>query len=152
MTEPSSDGCFVVVEQYQFPISAPYHAGYTLSETEAAVLNWHRARLVQKLVTRWAVPIINSSPNDILSVEEVASLATEIADFDSTYELEFKREPKSSILEYHLNLLALDFLKRSGVEHFGKEAIERIKRTPQIQERARDRIRSGVFSFEELLS
>jgi hypothetical protein len=144
--------CFVVVEQYQFPISAPYEEGHVMTATEATVLNWHRARLVQKLVTRMVMMEINASDNDLLSVGELDALQARIAAFDEAYELDFKREPRISVLEYHLEMLATDLLKRAGHEEPTEEQIERVKRAPQIQEKARDRIRAGIFSFEELLS
>lgn len=143
---------FIVIEHYQFPLNDPYREGTILSAEEALVLNWHRARLIQKAVTRWVADAIDRSPHDICTMEELDAIAAEVAEFDRQYNLSFKKEPRGSILEYHLESIAEAILRRSGITNPKKEDVERVKRTPQVQEQARDRVRSGIFTFEDLLS
>lgn len=150
---------FIVAQHYQFPIRDPFKEGHVLTETEANVLNWHRARLIQKIVLKWVTEVIDKAiennggdPNTILSVEEVDMLTQRIADFDYDYKLSKAKEPRTSILEYNLDLLASNFLYRNGDGEPSAEDIERIKRVPEIQARARDLIRSGTFSLSELLA
>lgn len=143
---------FVVIQHYQFPIRDPYREGHVLTDVEASVLNWHRARLIHKIVYRWAIDVIENSENTILSVEEVDKLTQRIIAFDQEYELTRAKEPRTSILEYNLELLASNFLYKKGDEEPSREDIERIKRVPEIQARARDLIKSGTFSLSELIS
>jgi hypothetical protein len=142
---------FIVIQEYQFPIRDPYEAGHVLTELEANVLNWHRAGLIQKTTQRWVLEVINGS-DSILSVEALAELREKIVEFDSRYELSPRKSPKKSILEYNLDLVANGILLRAGEFEPSEEDIERVKRTPEVQARARDLIRSSTFSVEELLS
>jgi len=150
----------IVIQHYQFPITDPFREGHVLTETEANVLNWHRARLIQKIVLKWTSEVIDKAierdgPSAILSVEEVDALTKRIIEFDANYTLSKAKEPRTSILEYNLELLASNFLyskmNGDGAEP-SREDIERIKRVPEIQARARDLIRSGTFSLAELVS
>lgn len=149
---------FIVVQQYQFQIRDPYSEGHILTDVEANVLNWHRARLIQKIVHRWVVEAIEAAveasgdPNILLSVDEVEAISQRIIDFDYDYKLSKAKEPKTSILEYNLELLAFNFLYRRGDEEPSREDIERIKRVPEIQARARELIKSGSFSLAELMT
>lgn len=148
---------YIVVQQYQFPIRDPYSEGHVLSAVEANVLNWHRARLIQKIVHKWVVEVIEEAiaeagdPTILLSVEQMEAIRQRITDFDYDYKLSRAKEPKTSILEYNLELLASNFLYRRGDDEPSREDIERIKKVPEIQARARELIRSGTFSLEELL-
>jgi hypothetical protein len=152
---------FIVVQHYQFPIRDPFKEGHVLTETEANVLNWHRARLIQKIVHKWVTEAIDHAieasgddPNTILSVAEVDSITQRITDFDAEYKLSKAKEPRTSILEYNLELLASNFLYKNGInggEEPSPEDLARIKRVPEIQARARDLIKSGTFSLSELL-
>lgn len=143
---------YIVVGYYQFPLEDPYHEGYILSDNEARILSWYRARLIQRALSKPLEDAIDASPNDILTVEEVEELSRMVEAFNASYELEFKKEPKTSILEYHLQQIAEDILYRAGQTDLKAEDIERVKRTPEVQARARDRVKSGTFSFEELFN
>ena len=143
---------FLVIGNYQFPIHDPFEEGMPLSAVEANVLNWHRARLIQKIVYKWVMDAIGQAEGELLSVEEVAQLTARITEFDRLYELQMAKEPRMAVLEYNLELLAQNFLRTNGYTELRKEDIERIKKTPEIQERARDLIRSSSFSFEELMT
>ena len=143
---------FAVVHLYQFPISDPFSAGHVMTETEANVLNWHRARLIQKIVHRWVTEVIddNGGEDSILSAESVAALRDRISEFDRNYNLQPAKEPRASILEYHLDVLARNFLYQNGYTDLREEDVERIKKTPDIQKRARELIKSSTFTLEEL--
>lgn len=143
---------FIVVDYYQFNIDDPYHEGYVLSDNEAKVLSWYRARLIQRAMTKPIEDAIEASPHEILTVEEVEELSKEVDAFNASYQIEFKKEPKSSILEYHLQQIAENILYSAGQIDCSQEDIERVKKTPEVQARARDRVKSGTFSFEELFS
>ena len=142
---------FIVIEHYQFPIRDPYYEGYSLTATEACVLNWHRAHLIQRSVTRWAQEYIKSSPNDLLTPEELEPLATQIYDFDTDYELSFKKEPKKATLEYHLDAVATELLEQAGYPNPAQEDIDKVKKAPQVQSKARERVRLSAFSLSELI-
>jgi len=141
---------FIVVQHYQFPIEDPFYAGYPLTPIEADVLNWHRTRLIQKIVNRWILEAIEKAGGDLLSVEEVKEMADRVREFDLQYELLPVKPPKPALLEYHLTMLAENFLLRNG-KRLREEDVERIKKTPEIQARARELIRSSTFSLEELM-
>jgi len=150
---------FIVVQHYQFPIRDPFTEGHILTETEAHVLNWHRARLIQKIVAKWVVETIEeaigsngSNPGTLLSVAQVEDLTRRIVEFDAEYELSRAKEPKVSLLEYNLDLLASNLLYIKGAEEPSQDDIDRIKKAPEIQARARDLIRSGTFNLAELLA
>jgi hypothetical protein len=142
---------FIVIQHYQFPIKDPFEAGHVLTEAEASVLNWYRAGLIQKTTQRWVLEAINGSP-DILSIQTLDELAARIKEFDARYELSPRKAPRKSILEYNLDLVANGILLRSGEFEPSEEDIERVKKTPEVQARARDLIKSSTFSVEELLS
>jgi|SRR5215471_17106744 len=143
---------FIVIEHYQFPIRDPYTEGHVMTDIEAKVLNWHRARLIQRLIQKNITEAIENSPNDILNPAEVDVLKQYVKLFDQQYELSFKKEPNSSILEYHLDNIARGILSLNGISNPREEDIELVKRTPQVQDQARAKIRSGRFSFEDLLT
>lgn len=150
---------FIVAQHYQFSIRDPFVKGHVLTAVEANVLNWHRARLIQKIVQKWVIAAIEeaitangSDPSTILSVEEVEALRQRIEDFDYEYELKEAKEPRTSILEYNLELLASNFLYKNGDILPSPEDVERIKKVPEIQARARDLIKSSTFSLSELLA
>jgi hypothetical protein len=143
---------FALIQHYQFPLRDPFEEGHILTATEAHVLNWHRARLIQKIVHRWVMDAQDECTDTILSVEEMKALTDRISEFDRNYELQPAKEPKTSILEYNLEMLAGNFLSRNGNLNPRKEDIEAIKRTPEIQAKARDLIKSSTFSFEELFA
>jgi hypothetical protein len=145
---------FLVIQHYQFPITDPFKEGHVLTAVEAQVLNWHRARLIQKIVYKWIMDTIEESGNDILSQKEVEGLTARIRNFDWQYELQMAKEPRQGALEYNLKLLAENFLRSRGINvtDLREEDIDRIKRTPEIQARARDLIRSSAFSFDELMA
>jgi hypothetical protein len=154
------EGCmsYIVVQHYQFPIRDPFKEGDILTEIEANVLNWHRARLISRIVSRWVTDVIDLSersdgwnPDDLLSAEEVENLTQRIIEFDENYNLSKAKEPKVSLLEYNLELLASNFLYRNGNGEPSEEDIARIKKAPEIQAKARDLIKSGTFSLSELL-
>jgi len=142
---------FIVIQHYQFPIRDPFEAGHVLTETEANVLNWHRASLIQKTTQRWVLEAINGS-EELLSLEELDKLTWRIKEFDATYELSPRRPPKQSILEHNLELLAEGLLFLNGEMEPEEEDLERVKRTPEIQAKARALIRAANFTPEELLS
>lgn len=143
---------YIVIGYYQFNIADPYEEGYVLSDKEAKILSWYRARLIQRAMTKPIQDAIDASPNEILTPEEVEELSHTVDAFNASYELEFKKEPKSSILEYHLQQLAENILYRAGQTDLKHEDVELIKKTPEVQARARERVKSGTFSFEELFS
>ena len=146
---------FIVIQHYQFPIRDPFVEGHVLTDVEANVMNWHRARLIQKIVYKWVVEAIDTAieaGDTILSVEEVDALLQRITAFDAEYELSKAKEPRTSILEYNLELLASNFLYKKGDGEPSREDIERIKKVPEIQARARDLIKSGTFSLSELIA
>jgi len=143
--------CWIVIQEYQFPIQAPYEAGHVLTETEANVLNWHRAGLIQKTTQRWILEATEGL-DDLLSVEELEKLAWRIKEFDAAYELSPRRAPKKSSLEHNLELVANGILLRAGELEPSEEDLERVKKTPEVQARARDLVRSSTFTFAELLS
>lgn len=143
---------YIVIGYYQFTLEDPYHEGYILSDNEAKILSWYRARLIQRALTKPIEDAVDASPNDVLTQEEVEELSKTVEAFNASYELEFKKEPKTSILEYHLQMIAEDILYRAGQTDLRQEDIDRVKRTPEVQARARDRVKSGTFSFEELFS
>lgn len=149
---------YIVVQHYQFPIHDPFSEGHVLTEVEAQVLNWHRARLIQKIVHKWVVEEIEAAIADtgddynVLTVEQVDKLLKRIAEFDESYTLSKAKEPKTSVLEYNLDLLATNFLYRKGEDDPSREDIEKIKKAPEIQARARDLIRSSTFSLSELIA
>lgn len=142
---------FIVIQEYQFPIRDPYEAGHVLTELEANVLNWHRASLIQKTTQRWVIEAINGS-DTILSPQALDELAARIKEFDDRYELSPRKSPRKSILEYNLELVANGILLRAGEFEPSEEDLERVKKTPEVQARARDLIKSSTFSVEELLS
>jgi hypothetical protein len=143
---------YIVIGYYQFALEDPYSEGYILSESEARILSWYRARLIQRALTKPIQDAIDASPNEILSPEEVEELSHTVDAFNASYELEFKKEPKCSILEYHLQQIAENILYRSGQTDLKQEDVDRVKKVPEVQARARDRVKSGTFSFEELFS
>ena len=145
---------YIVIQHYQFPISDPFKAGHVMTEVEANVLNWHRARLIQKIVRTWVLEAIDTKGESLLSFQEAFELEQRIRDFDRIYQLSPAKEPKTSVLEYNLDLLVQNFLLRNNLNEVitRKEDIDRIKKTPEIQERARDMIRSSEIAFEELMS
>jgi hypothetical protein len=51
-----------------------------------------------------------------------------------------------------LELVANGILLRAGEFEPSEEDLERVKKTPEVQARARDLIKSSTFSVEELLS
>jgi len=140
---------FIVIQHYQFPIRDPYEEGHVLTEAEAGILNWYRASLIQKTTQRWVVEA-TSETDDILSVEKLDEIALKIKEFDATYKLGVRRPPKKSSLEYNLELVANGILLRAGEFDPTEEDLERVKRTPEVQARARDLIRSGTFSIHDL--
>jgi hypothetical protein len=142
---------FIVIQHYQFPTRDPYKAGHVLTEIEANVLNWHRASLIQKTTQRWVLEAINGS-EELLSMEELDKLTWRIKEFDATYEFSPRKTPKQSILEHNLDLLAEGILFLNGNMDPEEEDLERIKRTPEVQAKARALIRAGSFKPEELLS
>lgn len=141
---------FIVVGYYQFPIDDPYVEGHVMTAEEASILSWYRARLIQRSASKWIQDIIDSSENDILAPDELADLTHKVSEYSSSYRLEFKKEPRSSILEYYLDQIAKGILLRAGQFDPKKEDLERVKKTPEVQSRARDRVRSGTFSLAEL--
>lgn len=142
---------YIIIQHYQFPVSDPFVEGHILSEKEANILNWHRASLIQKTMQRKVMEVINQS-DDFLTVNQLDELAEQIKEFDSKYELGERRPPRQSILEHTLDLVANGVLLRAGEFEPSEEDLERVKRTPEVQARARDIIRSSTFSVEELLS
>ena len=144
---------FIVIQHYQFPIRDPYEKGHVMTETEANVLNWHRASLIQKTTQRWVIEAINGKEDkELLSLEELDKLTWRIKEFDATYEISPRKTPKQSILEYNLEMLAEGVLFLGGNLEPEEEDLERVKRTPEIQARARDLIRVANTTTEELLS
>jgi|SRR5215831_11238600 len=141
---------FIVIQHYQFPIRDPFEAGHVLTEVEAGVLNWHRAGLVQKTVQRWVLEVI-SETDDLLSQEQLSELETRIKEFDSNYEFSPRRPTKKSNLEFNLDLVASGVLLRAGEFEPSDEELELVKKTPEVQARARDIIRSSTFSRDELV-
>ena len=142
----------VVFQHYQFPIRDPYKAGQEIGEIEAGILNWYRAGLIQKTTSRWVMEVIEDSPNDILTMEELDEIESRLEEYDAGYELAARRPPKKSTLEYNLELVAMGILLQQGEFEPSEEDMERVKRTPEVQARARDLIRSSTFSVEELMS
>ena len=142
---------YIVIQHYQFPVKDPFKAGHVLTEIEAGVLNWHRAGLIQKTTQRWITEAQNGS-DELLSVEKLDELGARIKEFDENYELSERKPPKPSALEYHLVQIAEGLLLLQGQLEYTEEDIERIKRTPEVQTRARDLIRSGTFTMDELLA
>ena len=143
--------CFIVIQHYQFPIKAPFSEGHVLSAAEASVLNWHRASLLQKTTQRWVTEAANGS-QDLLSMEELDKLAWRIKEFDTSYELSERKAPKESLLEHNLNLVAENILLIGGNFDPTEEDLERVKRTPEVQARARDLIHVSTFSMSELIA
>jgi|SRR5215471_12131831 len=143
---------WIVVQHYQFPIRDPYEAGHVLTEVEAGVLNWHRAGLIQKTMQRKILEAIASSEEDILPMEKLDEIRQSVVDFDATYELGARKTPRKSTLEYNLDLVANGVLLMDGELEPSEEDLERVKRTPEVQERARDLVRSSTFTAAELLS
>lgn len=143
---------FIVVGYYQFNLDDPYREGHVMTEQEAKILSWYRARLIQRAMTKPIQDAIDASPNEILTLEEIEALSKQVDAFNASYTLEFKKEPKSSILEYHLQMIAENILYRAGQTSPAPSDVERVKKTPEVQSRARDRVKSGTFSFEELFS
>ena len=141
----------IIILHYQFPIRDPYEAGHVLTEVEANVLNWHRANLIQKTTQRWVIEASNGS-EDLLSMEELDKIAWRIKEFDQTYELSARKPPRKAALEYHLDSVALGVLLRAGEFEPAEEDLERVKRTPEVQARARDLVKASSFSEADLLS
>jgi hypothetical protein len=143
----------IVVQHYQFPIRDPFETGHVMTAIEAHVLNWHRARLIQKIIKPWVLDVLVKNGSAILSVEELNKLSQRIEEFDKNYTLSPAKEPKTSVLEYNLNMLAENFLRHNGGStDLRPEDIERIKKTPEIQARARELIQSSTFALEELMA
>jgi len=142
---------YIVIQHYQFPVRDPFKEGHVLTEIEAGVLNWHRAGLIQKTTQRWIIEALNGG-DELLSVEKVDELRERIREFDEKYELSERKPPKQSSLEFNLTKIAQGLLFLQGNLDFTEEDVERIKRTPEVQARARDIIRSGTFTMEEILS
>jgi len=142
---------YIVIQHYQFPIQDPFKEGHVLTELEAGVLNWHRAGLIQKTTQRWIAEAMNGA-DEILSVEKLDELGERIKEFDEKYELSERKPPKPSSLEFNLRQIAEGLLLLQGHLQYTEEDLERIKRTPEVQARARDLIRSGTFTMEDLLS
>ena len=142
---------FIVIQHYQFPIRDPYKEGHVLTEVEAGVLNWHRAGLIQKTTQRWVLEAINGS-QELLSMEELDKLTWRIKEFDQAYELSARKTPKESTLEHNLNIIAEGVLLLDDNLEPSEEDIERVKRTPEVQARARDMIKSSTFTVEDLLA
>ena len=143
---------WIVVQHYQFPIRDPYEAGHVLTEVEAGVLNWHRAGLIQKTMQRKILEAIASSEEDILPLEKLDEIKQSVVEFDASYELGARKTPRKSTLEYNLDLVANGVLLMDGELEPSEEDLERVKRTPEVQERARDLVRSSTFTAAELLS
>ena len=141
----------IIIQHYQFPIRDPYKEGHVLTDVEANVLNWHRANLIQKTTQRWVIEAANGS-EDLLSMEELDKIAWRIKEFDQAYELSARKAPRKAALEYHLDAVASGILLRAGEFEPSEEDLERVKRTPEVQERARDLVRASNFSQEDLLS
>jgi hypothetical protein len=141
---------FIIIQHYQFPIREPFKEGHVMTETEANILNWHRATLIQKTTQRWVIEAANDLEVDILPVEEVDKLASRIREFDEQYELSPRKAVRKSSLEYNLDLVANGVLLRGGELDPTEEDLERVKRTPEVQARARELVRSSTFSKEEL--
>lgn len=135
---------------YQFPVTFPYGEGYTLNLLQSNVFNHHRADLIRKIARRWVVDAHNSSPNQILSVEELSQLSSRIADLDRKHEYTFREDPPPSPLEHQITLVASQALKEMGLS--SSYELERIKQRPDVQRRAREILLAGKMSFEDLLS
>ena len=122
-----------------------------MTELEAGVLNWHRAGLIQKTTQRWVTEAMNGG-DELLSTEALDEITARIQEFDEKYELSERKPPKPSALEHNLHQIAEGLLLLQGNLQYTEEDIERIKRTPEVQARARDLIRSSTFTMADLLS
>lgn len=136
--------------QYQFPITFPFHEGYPLTLHLSNVFNHHRADNIRKIARRWVIEAVNSSPNQLLSVEELAKLSSRIAALDRGYEFTARDEPPPSILEQHITIVATQVMKEMGLS--SPYELERIKLRLDVQHRAREILLAGQMFFEDLLS
>ena len=127
---------YIVLDIYQFELSLPYTAGHVLTETEASVLNWHRAELIQKIAYRWLHQIKHPNDKSILSFHEIDLLQERITHLDSEYHLAPRHAPAQSYLDKHLEGMARRFLDRTG-EAPTPERIRELKRSPVIRDLTR---------------
>lgn len=137
------------ISYYQFPVSFPHFNGQLFTRVSANVLNHHRADLIRKIARRWVVEAVESSPNQILSVEELAQLSSRIETLDQMHTYTMREEPPISMLENQITLVATQTLKEMGLS---SHELERIKLRPDVQRRAREILLAGRMSFEDLLS
>lgn len=147
----SSRNCYIVFQHYQFPIRDPYKEGQVMTELEANVLNWHRAGLIQKTIQRWVSEVITGG-DEILPMETLDKLEAKIKEFDDNYELAPRKPPRKSVLEYNLEQVAYGYFYGKGEFEPTEEDLEKVKRTPEVQARARDLIKSSIMSIDELLT
>lgn len=136
--------------QYQFPVNFPYHEGYILNLHESNTFNHHRADLIRKVARRWVIEAVNQSPNQLLSIEELAALSARIALLDKNHEYSPREEPPPSQLEYQITKVAEQVLKDMDLS--SPYELNRLKLRPDVQQRAREILIAGQMSFEDLLS
>lgn len=71
----------IIISHYQFLLSAPYSPGDILSPTDAAILNYNRARVARVVFSRWVAAA--ESDGHILTPSELADLQRRITEHET---------------------------------------------------------------------